>query len=1271
MRSVSLAVGLCLFSASLVFGQGALATVTGTISDPSGAAIANAPIEIRNLGNGAIFTAASTQTGNYTVSQLPIGDYDMSISVSGFKTYSHTGFHLAAAQDMREDVTLNVGQTSESVTVTAESSLLKTENSTVAQNVTLSQLNNLPVLIVGATNSGFRDPFSATRLVPGVRYAGGSNIASGTTAAVTTLVINGTPSNSFNATLDGMTTTPTGPRLLGAQMQTQPSVDAIEEVAIETSNFAAEFGTAGGAMINMVTKSGTNQYHGSGYDYGTNEAMNAHQPYTFNRNVVKQHDWGYTFGGPVWIPKVYDGKNKTFFFWSFEQYRNKNINQSNTTTVPLPAYRTGDFSNLITAEGFLITQAAPSNNSANCASIGLTAALTAGSCNTADPIGRTMASGTIFDPATQKTASNGTIYRDPFPGNLIPVARFDPITVKVLPLIPQPLGLNASKGQASNNYQGTYDSSRKSKIPSIKVDQNMGSKGRVSFYYQRTDTAVPRTPTGADAFMPPITGSVSSISSGVTVRLNYDYTITPRLLLHLGAGYNNSDFQLKADLNDFDALKELGLTGQTAAKYYPYQIIGTNSNTAIGGSSNLGMSAFPTYSMERRPSGTASLTYVTGGHTIKFGGDYRLEKFPNIIDAYTNGAYTFGVNYTEQPALLGTTTNQGFDGFQFASYLLGGTSANELRSTIHLSNNKYQLAYYAQDSWKVTRKLTLDLGLRWDFGTYTSEQYGRIGSIGLAIPNPSASNRLGGSQFEATCGCNFSNNYKYAFGPRLGVAYQVDSKTVLRAGLGIVYNATASPTLAASNSATAPAVTANSGQITGLFKDGMPSSVQPAWPSYVANVGHPVGGVIAMPQLADQNWGRPARLLQFSVGLQREIHRNLVVEASYIANRGVWWIANGLVPLNALNQSTLKDYGFNDFTSASEALLLTRTVSALTAGQRSTLAARGITGLPYSSFPSNQTVRQSLRDYPQYSDTLFAGVPVARNNVIGAPLGKTWYDSFQLNVTQRFNHGVSFNMNYNYSKSLDLTSSVDPFNRKIGKDLGAFDLPHQLRLTVQYQVPELRNSGMKFVSNRITSQILSGWGVGAYLGYQSGSIIGRPTSNGTTPISQFLGYGPGSAQLKTNADGTYMSPWSVDWTDYDGVHHTDPIDINCRCYDPTKTVLLNPLAWENIPNGQFGAQQTALRFYRGQRQPDENINLSRNFRFKEGRVNLNVRVEFQNIMNRTRLPNPITTGNFTTTPTKFATGANAGLYSGGFGTMSVLSGTSGQRFGTFVGRITF
>ena len=274
--------------------------------------------------------------------------------------------------------------------------------------------------------------------------------------------------------------------------------------------------------------------------------------------------------------------------------------------------------------------------------------------------------------------------------------------------------------------------------------------------------------------------------------------------------------------------------------------------------------------------------------------------------------------------------------------------------------------------------------------------------------------------------------------------------------------------------------------------------------------------------------------------------------------------------------------------------------------------------------------------------------------------------------TERFSHGLSFNLNYNYSKNLDTMTSVsDVFNRGLSKNLSVWDLPQPV--PAYDPVPGAASCVtpvIPILSNKIVSYVLSDWGIGAYLNYQSAAIIGRPTSNGTTPISQFLGRGPGSAQLKKNADGSYMNPWSVDWTDYSGKHHTDPLDINCHCFDPTKTIVLNPDAWENVPDGQWAADQSSLRFYRGFRQPMENANFSRNFRFKE-RVSLNVRVEFNNVFNRMQLPQPTTTGNFASTPTKFTSGANTGLYSGGFGTILPLAGTSGQRTGTLVARITF
>lgn len=1227
MRRTSLVAALVL-CASFSFGQTGLATVTGTITDTSGAVVANAPVTLKNVENGQVYTAASSETGNYTVSQLPIGDYDLAVASPGFKTFAHNGFHLSAGQIMREDVSLQIGQASESVTVTADTSLLKTENSELAHNVTLSQLDNVPIEIVGATNSGFRDPFQALRLAPGVRYAG--------TGPATTTVINGTPANTVQNRLDGQTLSSTAPGLVGATMQTQPSVDAIQEVAIQTSNFAAEFGTAGGAIVNMVSKSGTNQYHGSVYDYAINEILNASQPYTGQRNKIRQHDWGFTFGGPVRIPKLYNGTNRTFFFWSWEQYRENKIINTGSTTTPIPDYRAGNFANLIAQENRLVSTSTG---------------------NYKDPLGRTIPSGTIFDPTAQQTV-NGTLVRDPFPGNQIPTFRFDPIAVKILALVPQPFGSNAARGQAGSNYQAPYSQNRVSEIPSIKVDQNLGSKGRLSFYWHRTSTSTPRSPTGVDNFPVTISTSLQASAYAPTIRINYDYTATSRLLLHFGLGWNSDDFQTLSVSSGFDPFKALGLVGQTQPGTFPVITTG-NSGNALGGMSNLG-SGSDSKTWERRPAGNISASYVSGRHTYKAGAEFRLEQFPSYNFSNTTGTYNFGVNWTQQTSLQTVTTSQGFTGFGVASFLLGGMSGSSLAAPVAARGSKSETSLYVQDNWKVTRKLTLDYGVRWDYGTYAAEQHGRYSSFGARVPNPSASGTLGARQYEATCKCHFASNYPFAIGPRLGVAYQLNRKTVVRGGFGVVYNTTSNSSGGIAN--TANAGTPAFGQIVGLLKDGIPASVQPSWPGFLPNAGHAVGTVNPGPiTFLDQNAGRPARLLQWNVTVQREINRDLVVEAAYVANRGIWWEANGLAPANVLSEPVMRAYGFNNFADRNDATLLNKTISALTPSDRSTLASHGISLLPYPNFPNNQSVRQSLLPYPQYSFTV---------SPTGAPLGKNWYDSFQVTVNKRFSRGLSFNMNYNYAKTLELMSSPDVFNRQLGKNLGTFDLPHQFRFTAQYEVPRI-NSSLPLLKNKAVAYALSGWGMGWYLNYQSAGLVGRPTSTSTTPISQFLGRGPGSAQLKNDANGNPMNPWSVDWFDYDGNHHTDPINVNCHCFDPTKTVVLNPAAWENIPDGQWGANQSSIRWFRGIRAPQENANFSRAFRFgKEGRYNLNVRVEFQNVFNRTVLPG-IGLGNFSTAPTKFASGANAGLYSGGFGTIVPTSGTSGMRSGTFIGRFSF
>ncbi len=1246
-----------LLSASAAFSQTSLATITGTIADPSGAAIANASVEVRNLENGAVFRVASTDTGNYTVSQLPVGDYAIDVTVPGFKKYTHTNFHLAAGQTMREDVALQVGEASDSVTVSAEASLLQTESSELVHNVTLSQLDNLPLLSVGATNDGFRDYFAASRLLPGIQYQN-----SGAFSAVTQTVINGTPNNSVQARLDGATMNPTSLRLLGATMETQPSTEAIQEVAILTSNFAPEFGTAGGAVVNMVTKSGTNDLHGTGYDYVVNEALNAAQPYTGIRNKVRQHDYGFTVGGPIYLPKIYNGKDRTFFFFSFEQFRQKLFNNTLPSTVPTAAYRSGDFSNLIRTENRLVA--------------------TAGGPYT-DPLGRNIPSGTVFDPSTTRTV-NGVLVSDPFTGNLIPAARFDPVAAKILTMIPQPLGPNAAAAGA--NYLAPFDQSRVSNVPSIKVDHSVGAKLHMAFYYQRTNTGTPRTITAADDLPDAITGSAISANAGRTFRFNIDHTATPRLLVHYTLGWNDSDFLLQSQNYPFDAQKTLGIPGQTAARTFP--IINTNglgatglaitqpANTALGGMTTIGGS-FDQHFFERRPFIGSSVSYVIGSHTYKVGGEIRQMKYPNYNWSNSAGTYLTVINgatastpvstCTTQPSLVGQTISNGFAGFGFASFLLGCESAVTINAPIAAMTENYQSALYVQDSWKITRKMTMDYGVRWDYGTYQREQHGRYASFSPTVPNPSASGRLGGQIFEATCNCNFAHNYPYAIGPRIGVAYQINSKTVIRGGVGLVYGANTVQTGSTTNLAntSAPAF----GQTVGQLQNGVPSSVHIQWPTFSAAAGQAPGAVVAPPTLLDPNAGRPMRLLQWNLTLQREIGRNIAVEAGYVANRGVWeeqaaapTTGAPLSALNALSQQTLAKYGFTDFTSPSESALLTTPISSLSAVQRQQLADRGWS-LPYANFPANQTVLQSLKPFPQYTGLLGAA---------GAPTAKSWYDSLQAKVTKRFSHGLVLNANYTYAKTLSLTSTPDPFNRNLGKNLSPFDLPHQFRFTAQYEVPKIHSS-LPVLSNKVVAYALSGWGTGWALSYQSAALVGLPTSSGSVPISNFLGYGPGPAQLNPGAN-----PWSVDWTDLNGKHHTDPLDINCHCFDPTKTVVLNPAAWSNIPNGQFGANQGSLRWFRGIRIPVENANFSRNFRIKE-RYSLNIRVEFTNIFNRLQLPTSaaapggVNLGNFASPPTKFTTGPNAGAYSGGFGTMvTPLNGAvTGQRAGTLVARFQF
>src|ERR1041385_8786307 len=313
MRSLVISC-LLLSCAGFALAQSAAGTITGTVSDPAGAVVANAPIEAKNTSTGTVYNAQTSGTGNYTIAQMPVGTYEISVSAPGFKKAVRTGVEVVSLTTFRVDFTLQIGATTESVTITADAPLLKTESGELSHNVTTDTLNNIPILTIGSNASGVRNPLAALQMIPGSQFSN-----------VFTLRVNGLPSSSQSVRIEGMDATNGFWKQLNSGNQT--GVDAIQEISIQTSNFAAEYGQAGGGYINYTMKSGTNQFHGSAYDYFVNEALNAGSPFTGDgkghllRPRQRRNDYGFSIGGPVFITKVYNGHDRTFFFFNWEQFR--------------------------------------------------------------------------------------------------------------------------------------------------------------------------------------------------------------------------------------------------------------------------------------------------------------------------------------------------------------------------------------------------------------------------------------------------------------------------------------------------------------------------------------------------------------------------------------------------------------------------------------------------------------------------------------------------------------------------------------------------------------------------------------------------------------------------------------------------------------------------------------------------------------------------------------------------------------------------------------
>jgi hypothetical protein len=1181
----------------LGFTLGALAqsdrgTITGTVTDASGAVIPAASLVARNAETDARYSTVTTPTGNYTLPELPVGIYELTVTAPGFSSFIQQGIRVELAQTARVDVAMRVGASNETVTVTADAPLLKTESAEQSYNVNVETMNNEPLEF----DNRLRNPYLFSNLGPGITIA---TSTSGTDDYRSDIRINGAPGSTYGVRVDGQNSDDSGNQATGER--NLPAVETIQEFSAQTSNFAAEYGQVIGGLIIFTTRSGTNQYHGSAYDAIKNEALNAGIPFTnggdngqHTRPTARQENPGFSLGGPVRIPKLYDGHNKTFFFANYERFQQGGVYASSFEDVPTDAMRQGNFSAILT-----------------------------GRTLATDPLGRSILENTIYDPASDSTASNGQIVRTLFPGNIIPQSRFDPVAVKIQALFPQP-----TNSGLVNNFAIVYPNTRTFDTTNIKIDHNLGTKQHISglWTFYRYDSY---SHVVGDGLPDPISGRRLGYQRVNTVRLTDDYTVTPTLLLHLAVGEVHlyvPDAAPPAELN-FNSTQQLGLIG-AAGPGFP-QITGTSGS--LGGMVNFGVNN-ASIRWQDKPTAVTSATWVHGNHSYKIGGEWRDDAAYSLNVVGQAGAYTFSPTQTGLPSTNGQNLNGGTVGFAYASFLLGEVNTASIAEPSSPHFEKRSWGLFVQDTWKMTRKLTLDYGLRWDYLQGPNLENDRISEFSPTTPNPAAGGLLGATVYEGygpgRCSCSFFSTYPFAIGPRLGVAYEITPKWVLRGGWGLVYGNT-------------PAL----GQVTGRT-DGIgwntinftnPSYGEPATtlqqglvynPASLTAVNYnpgfsPLPGQLNSPTgpMIDAGADRPPRVNQWNISLQHQITNNLLAEAAFVGNRGVWLQASGLVNLNAITPQMLAARGLNVNSSADQTLLASPLNSSLA-------ISRGFGTPPYPGFPLTATVAQSLRPFPQFGTLTDAD----------APIGNSWYDALQAKLTQRFTKGfeaaAAFSWQGQEARGVE-TGTNDVFDRAINKYLSSMSQPFNLQVSFRYTIPALG-------SGRLVRMLTEGWTFSGIGRYASGLPILAPVASNDLSTILF--------------QSTYENPLPG--------QPLFLVNPNCSCYDPNKQFVLNPAAWTQAPNGQFGTAAAYYNDYRWRHQYDEQAALGRSFRIRE-KMSLSIRVEFFNALNRTKLNAPTSTNAQATQTT------SGGVPTSGFGYDNTTALFGQPRSGQIVGRFEF
>lgn len=1192
----------------LGFAQTDRGSVSGTVTDPGGLAVIGARVTITNVAMGTQNSTVTTDTGNYTIPQLSAGVYSLMVDATGFNRLVRAGITVSVGQTAHLDLKLDVGENTTTITVTADAPLLQTESPQNNVEVTSNDMNELPLNIIGI--GAVRDPKGFAALAPGtIVGAWGHTNVSGATGGT------------YRVIMDGLDATSAVRAAISDEVQ--PSVESLNELSLMQGNYSTEFGQAAGGIFNYTSKSGGNRLHGTLFNYYQNEDLDAAQPFNYTQNgskynpVERMLDFGGSLGGPLVIPHLYNGRGKTFFFASFEEYHNAQTLNKGTITVPTTAYRSGDLSSLLLGP-MADTKGNP----------------------IVDCLGRTMINGAIYNPATTRTATclNGSTatVRDPFPNNFIGApSTWDSVSQKILSYIPLPSGVNAS--QPTDNYPNMQPNDKYQYLPSIKIDHSINQALHISAYF--TDEFTNKYGQ-ADGLPAPIGSTRYLKVQGPQLYSNLDYTATPNMVLHAGFGFTRHANQQNA-AQTFDQ-QLLGLPTQVnlpggGAPTFPVITGLTTNRTSIP---QLGVSNNPYYDNNWQPTG--SVTWVHGAHTLKAGGDMRHQLF-SIQDGVSTGSYVFSSAQTSLPSASGQSLNGGSIGDGFASFALGQVYSAVIGNAPKPWYVRKQGSIYALDVWKLTRKITLNYGLRWDFQQMQHEQKYRQPQFSPTVLNPTVGNLAGGTVYEGwgsgRCNCVFEKFYPWAIQPRLGIMYQLDSKTVIHVGSGFYsgqfpFMNEESPIYTGYGWNTVTISSPSYGISAGQFSNGVPyTASQMTATNFSAGAYPNVGSLNAPPAFTASNAGHPSRFIQTTVGVEREIAYNLTIGVDFLDRRGVWLNSDGLVGYNRLTALALAKYGL-DITNASDFSLLTQSISS------AAVKARGF-AVPYSSFPSTASLAQSLRPFPQFSSLTDRYEPD----------GNVWYDALQIKLTKRLHNGLALGANYTWSKNLGTVADgigagplQDPtLPPKSQKTYESIDVPQMLKANFTYELPTLG-----FAKTGWKHAIFSGWTADGIFKYMSGFPMSTPSSTSTLTSVTF-----GSKVFANRVAGQPLF-----------LHSLNKHDAN-----PYTTFFLNPAAWSNPTTGIYSTSKGYYSDFRAPRYPSEQLGFGKYFSFREG-MRISLRTDLFNVFNRWAYPG-LNMGS------PFATRAYAsnGAITNGFGylgnSISNAGGTFSPRTASIVLRVQF